>query len=224
MYMSEYEKAAIIGSPAPTGKKQPLQTIPVNIITQKYEYLNTNLFDCVKNMLDIKYVVEYYGVQLNKADFGLCPFHSERTASFKIYADNNRFYCFGCGASGTVIDFASKMMGVSGIDALRRLNSDFLLNLPIDAPQTKEDHKQLQLQAEKRDNAKKYVKDFEMWERKTFSELCQRFRELHQRSKVILTPDDPQLWERIAELTEMPFLEWLIDTMIANIRDFKKQV
>lgn len=36
---------------------------------------------------------------------GLCPFHSERTPSFTIYDDDRRFHCFGCGATGDVIDF-----------------------------------------------------------------------------------------------------------------------
>jgi len=35
---------------------------------------------------------------------GLCPFHQERTPSFYIYADTNRFYCFGCQESGDVLD------------------------------------------------------------------------------------------------------------------------
>ena len=32
-----------------------------------------------------------------------CPFHNDRTPSMKV---DSRFYCFGCGASGDVIDFA----------------------------------------------------------------------------------------------------------------------
>ena len=41
-----------------------------------------------------------------------CPFHDERTPSFYIYSESNRFYCFGCGASGDVIAFVEKSMGV----------------------------------------------------------------------------------------------------------------
>lgn len=36
---------------------------------------------------------------------GLCPFHSERTASFHVYADTQSFHCFGCKASGDAISF-----------------------------------------------------------------------------------------------------------------------
>ena len=30
-----------------------------------------------------------------------CPFHSEKTPSFTIYANPSHFYCYGCGAGGT---------------------------------------------------------------------------------------------------------------------------
>jgi hypothetical protein len=38
---------------------------------------------------------------------GRCPFHKERTASFTVYADH--FYCFGCAASGSAVDFVMRM-------------------------------------------------------------------------------------------------------------------
>ena len=228
--MSEYEKTAVVTPSAPTGGRQPSNPISANpIIAQKikksatnFKTFTTDIFSQAKNLLDIRQVLEYYGVQLNSKNFALCPFHQERTPSFKAY--DNTFHCFGCGVSGTVIDFAVKLTGLSGIDALRQLNSDFRLNLPIGAPQTKEEYQQLRLQAEKRENARNYVKDFEDWEQKTLSNLCMRFREMHDRSQIVLPLDDPHLWEHVAELAEMPFLEWLIDTMIENMRDFGKQV
>jgi hypothetical protein len=38
-----------------------------------------------------------------KRDFGLCPFHDERTPSFHIERKRNIFFCFGCGARGDPI-------------------------------------------------------------------------------------------------------------------------
>lgn len=34
----------------------------------------------------------------------LCPFHNEKTPSFYIYPNTNRFYCFGCQEKGDVIN------------------------------------------------------------------------------------------------------------------------
>lgn len=50
----------------------------------------------------------------------LCPFHTEKTPSFTVYADNS-FHCFGCGKHGNnAIDFVMAD-GTSFIDAVRRL-------------------------------------------------------------------------------------------------------
>ena len=50
---------------------------------------------------------------------GLCPFHSERTPSFTIYEGGQRFKCFGCNATGDVLDFIQAMHGVDFVGALR---------------------------------------------------------------------------------------------------------
>jgi DNA primase len=48
-------------------------------------------------------------VQLKRAGShrwqGLCPFHADRTPSFFVDVDRERFTCFGCKARGDVIDF-----------------------------------------------------------------------------------------------------------------------
>lgn len=48
-------------------------------------------------------VVEWYGISVNRKGFCICPFHNERTASFKVYKDS--FFCFGCGESGDIFTF-----------------------------------------------------------------------------------------------------------------------
>ena len=37
-----------------------------------------------------------------RTQVGLCPFHSERTASFNVNDETGRYMCFGCGAKGDV--------------------------------------------------------------------------------------------------------------------------
>jgi hypothetical protein len=39
---------------------------------------------------------------------GLCPFHSEDTASFNIFEHDNSFHCYGCQAHGNAIDFIAR--------------------------------------------------------------------------------------------------------------------
>ena len=49
---------------------------------------------------------------------GLCPFHPEKTPSFKVYEDQGRYHCFGCGEKGDVFAFIMKTQSMSFPDAV----------------------------------------------------------------------------------------------------------
>ena len=53
---------------------------------------------------------------------GVCPFHEEAEGSFTVYADTEKFYCFGCGAGGDVLDFVQRIEGLTLTEAIRRLD------------------------------------------------------------------------------------------------------
>ena len=84
------------------------------------------------NELDIKDVLSFYGVHLNRKGAACCPFHSEKTASFKVH--NNHFTCFGCGVYGDSIDFVTKYFGLDFQQAVIKLGSDFNLNITSHKP------------------------------------------------------------------------------------------
>ena len=52
---------------------------------------------------------------------GVCPFHDEAEGSFTVYGDSERFYCFGCGEGGDVLDFIQRAEGLSLPEAIARL-------------------------------------------------------------------------------------------------------
>jgi len=67
--------------------------------------------DAIRDRVSIVDVVSGY-VSLKKAGrnhVGLCPFHSEKTASFTVSDDRGLFHCFGCGAGGTVFSFVMRV-------------------------------------------------------------------------------------------------------------------
>ena len=69
-------------------------------------------------------VVEESGVRLRgggRVRQGVCPFHNEGQGSFTVYGDTERFYCFGCGAGGDVLDFVQRAEGLNLPEAIRRL-------------------------------------------------------------------------------------------------------
>ncbi|MBR2717485.1 MAG: DNA primase, partial [Oscillospiraceae bacterium] len=73
---------------------------------------------------DIVDVVSGY-VQLTKRSgsnqFGLCPFHSEKTPSFSVNAERQIYHCFGCGKGGGVINFIMEIENLSFPDAVQFL-------------------------------------------------------------------------------------------------------
>lgn len=83
----------------------------------------------IKQAINMRDVCEAYGVNINRSGFCRCCFHSEKTASMKIYRDG--YKCYGCGAAGSQIDFVMKYFGLSFPDACAKINSDFNLGLPI---------------------------------------------------------------------------------------------
>ncbi len=52
---------------------------------------------------------------------GLCPFHTEKTPSFSVNAEEGFYYCFGCQQSGDAITFVRAMDGLDFVDAVRFL-------------------------------------------------------------------------------------------------------
>ena len=52
---------------------------------------------------------------------GLCPFHGEKTPSFSVNAEEGRYYCFGCRASGDQITWVREMLHMDFMEAVRFL-------------------------------------------------------------------------------------------------------
>lgn len=77
----------------------------------------------VRESNDIVAVVSEY-VDLRRAGKhwrGRCPFHQERTPSFNVNAEEQFYYCFGCGAGGNVINFVMAMENLPFVEAVERL-------------------------------------------------------------------------------------------------------
>ena len=51
-----------------------------------------------------------------------CPFHKEKTPSFKINDNLGSFYCFGCGAKGDLFTLYTDLYNYSFQDAVKELS------------------------------------------------------------------------------------------------------
>lgn len=85
----------------------------------------------ISQSIDMKDAFIQYGYEVNHSGYATCPFHHEKTASLKVYRDH--FYCYGCGADGDVTALVMKLFGIGFIDAIKKINSDFNLNLSLEA-------------------------------------------------------------------------------------------
>lgn len=90
------------------------------------------LSDDVKASVSLKEVAERAGVEWSARKsrpragdwWGCCPFHSEASPSFHVLEPGGTggvFYCFGCGAKGSVVDFVMMDEGLDFVGAVRRL-------------------------------------------------------------------------------------------------------
>ena len=90
------------------------------------------IFDDIKELVDVPTAARTYGVEVYRGNMALCPFHRERHPSCKLYEDH--YYCFGCQAHGDVIRLVQELFGLSAIEAVKQINSDFALGLDLDKP------------------------------------------------------------------------------------------
>ena len=85
----------------------------------------------IKENIPVSSVVRLYGYEPDSRGFMRCPFHHDPTPSLKIYDNGSRrgWYCFGCHAGGSVIDFVMKHEDCSFAASVKAI--DHHLNLGL---------------------------------------------------------------------------------------------
>lgn len=156
---------------------------------------------------DILDTIRAEGVELRQRGrnhWGLCPFHSERTPSFRVDTKRQGYYCFGCGAHGDSISFIEKHRGLPFKDALRYLGISTGRPSAEAMQKIKQQHKRAEL-----------VKRFRAWCRDYHGDLADLYQCLQAAKELVKTEDDAEL------LAELYHLEpsWLLDMEILESRD-----
>lgn len=97
---------------------------------------------------DIVDVVSGY-VRLTKRSganqFGLCPFHSEKTPSFSVSPDRQIYHCFGCGKGGGVINFIMEIENLSFPEAVEFLAKRVGMPIPEEENSAESKHRRRML-------------------------------------------------------------------------------
>ena len=138
---------------------------------------HSNIYEDVKQSLNIRDVIEHYGVRVGRNGSFCCPFHNEKHPSASI--KNDFFNCFACGVGGDLITFTAKLHGLKNYDACKKLISDFGLNI-VTEPQTQADRLRADRERVKRQAEKKQEEEIKALVQYTGKVLAHYHRYLWQ--------------------------------------------
>lgn len=65
--------------------------------------------DHIRSIISMQDVMGLYNLRPHHRNVYPCPFHAEKTPSLYAYDGDRGFYCFGCGAGGSIFDFVQRM-------------------------------------------------------------------------------------------------------------------
>ena len=120
-----------------------------------------SIFEAVKQSVTVREAAQMYGIEVNRSGMACCPFHDDKNPSMKL--NKEYFYCFGCGATGDVIDFTARLYNLSPKEAAEKLAQDFGLAYDSQAPPRRRYVRQkseAQKFKEDRDNAFRVLADY----------------------------------------------------------------
>ncbi|MDO9208155.1 MAG: DNA primase, partial [Sulfuricurvum sp.] len=85
--------------------------------------ITADSIEALKARLDIVDVVgSYVELKRSGANFKApCPFHDEKSASFMVNAQRQRYHCFGCGVDGDAIKFTMEYEKLNYPEAIEKL-------------------------------------------------------------------------------------------------------
>ncbi len=177
----------------------------------------------VKEHLTTRQVAEFYGLQVKRNGFACCPFHEEKHPSMKL--DRN-YHCFGCGIGGDVIDYVSRMFGLSQYEAALKLIAEF--HLPIQGKVKLDRLQKKQFREVKAEQAHLFrIKDrFKKWCNQTIEKLKGCLLEIEQIG-IFLKDQSPEMVfsEDYATLLHAePVMEYWLDILCFGSIEEKQEL
>lgn len=127
----------------------------------------------------------------------------------------NGFRCWSCGAHGSSIDLVAQLYGLDVLGAVRKLDMDFSLHLPLDRQQTPQERTEAARAAAKRRELSDTYRLFEQWRENLVRQLNECFRLAHLTMKDIASPADLNCLNDAQALAirEQARFEWLADVL-----------
>lgn len=130
--------------------------------------------------------------------WGLCPFHPEKTPSFRIRPDYQTFTCFGCGRAGDVIAF---IMAYKGLDFRAAMDDLGISEKPISKSSRSRERKK-----------KEILQEFRSWCLERKRELFAEYRAIHRFFAEFSTMEEVET--HFVLLHELSAIEFELDLLI----------
>ena len=174
--------------------------------------MGENLFEVVKQSVTVREAAELYGIEVSRSGMACCPFHDDRHPSLKLNEDY--FYCFGCGATGDVIDFTARLYDLSPKEAAEKLAQDFGLAYDSKAPVRRNHVRQkseAQARKENREHAWRVLADYYHLLRKWETDYSPR------------TPDEDPHPRFLEAVQKKEYMGYLLDTFLDSSTEEQDQ-
>ena len=174
--------------------------------------MGENLFEVVKQSVTVREAAEMYGIAVGRGGMACCPFHDDRHPSLKLNEDY--FYCFGCGATGDVIDFTARLYNLTAKEAAEKLAQDFGLAYDSKAPIRRNYVRQksdVQMRKEKREHAWRVLADYYHLLRKWETDYSPR------------TPDEAPHPRFLEAVQKKDYMAYLLDTFLDSSTEEQDQ-
>lgn len=165
--------------------------------------MGESVFEVVKQSVAVREAAEMYGIAVGRGGMACCPFHDDRHPSLKLNEDY--FYCFGCGATGDVIDFTARLYDLSPKEAAEKLAQDFGLAYDSKAPIRRNYVRQkseVQLRKENREHAWRVLADYYHLLRKWEADYSPR------------TPDEDPHPRFLEAIQKKDYMAYLLDIFL----------
>ena len=162
-----------------------------------------SIFEAVKQSVTTRQAAERYGIRVERNGMCRCPFHEDKTPSMKL---DRRYYCFGCGATGDVIDFVSRLRGIGSKEAAILLAQDFAIPYENGAGKTSKPRQQ---------NTDE--QNYQHMERYCFRVLLDYYRLLCRwKEDTPQTPEDGFDPRFVEALQRISLVEYLLDELLCG--------
>ena len=173
--------------------------------------MGANVFEMVKQSVTVREAAERYGIEVKRSGMACCPFHDDKNPSMKL--NEEYFYCFGCGATGDVIDLTARLYNLSPKEAAEKLAQDFGLIYDSQAPPRRNYVRQkteAQKFRENRDHAFRVLADYFHLLRKWEAGYTPK------------TPEEPMHARFLEAVQQKDYIGYLLDSFLEDSPEEQK--